>query len=154
MISTKKRKCTSNGTGRVKRKKQKSLSFVRGRIAALQNNRYKPEQCHADEQCRVCSIDPGPTLFPYPSQCVAKRLAERFRCMPKTLNTAVASLRPCTTHAFFYYILHKPRGLTSMRKRGGGGYAAKLCRDFAIGYCNYANPCHFLHPARDGGTVV
>lgn len=69
-------------------------------------------------------------IQPYPSECVAARAAAAANCKPRAVNRHVLATRlRRTPNAFHYFAAYKPRGVTSMRKLGGGGFG-KVCRDF------------------------
>ncbi len=85
--------------------------------------------------------------LPYPSECVARRVALAAGCKVKVVNRHVLQLRlQRQPGAFHYFAVYKPPGVTSMRKAGGGGFG-KPCRDFvALGRCEFGAKCRFLHP--------
>ena len=95
-------------------------------------------------------------IQPYPSVCVASRVASLAGCKPRDVNRYVLQERlrkqaasaptQASSSSFHYFIAYKPRGVTSMRKMGGGGFG-RTCRDFArSGMCPYGSSCRFRHP--------
>ena len=86
-------------------------------------------------------------ITPYPSPCVAERVADTCGCKLKDVNRYVLQNRlKKMPHAYFYFMAYKMRGVTSMRKMGGGGGFNKICRDFTAGVCTHSKSCRFLHP--------
>ena len=86
-------------------------------------------------------------ITPYPSPCVAERVANTCGCKLKDVNRYVLQNRlKKMPHAYFYFMAYKMRGITSMRKMGGGGGFNKICREFTAGVCTRSKSCRFLHP--------
>ena len=98
-------------------------------------------------------------IQPYPSQCVAQRVAETLGCKEKDVNKHVLQARlKKAPNSFHYFMAFKEAGVTSMRKLGGGGFG-KVCRDYqppgsGTGTssrtnkrgCSFGAKCRFKHP--------
>ena len=93
-------------------------------------------------------------IEPYPSECVSRRVAQLSGAKAKNVNRFVLTSRlKKQPNAFHYFAAYKPRGVTSMRKLGGGGFGRE-CRNFADGNCAFGNQCRFVHPGTFQVTTV
>jgi pseudouridine synthase len=137
----------------MKRKRPRTLKSL---IVNIESGRVPLRRCRSGDDCLSCRVAP-PRLFPYPTQCVAQRIAEATNKRPKQINTYIVNERQRRSQDganFFYFALHKPRGVGSMRRRGGGGCAARACRDWAApSGCRFGNACRFMHGDSSGGTA-
>ena len=139
----------------MKRKRPRTLKSL---VAGLESGKVPLRRC-GSPACRSCELSP-PCVFPYPTQCLARRIAEATSQPAKRVNAYIVTQRQRRAEKpnYFYFALHKARGLGSMRRRGGGGCAARPCRDWATpAGCRFGDKCRFLHGSGDndggGGDV-
>lgn len=87
-------------------------------------------------------------IQPYPSQCVAERVAVLAHSKVRLVNKHVLSQRlKKKPGAYIYFVVYKPPGVTSMRKAGGGGFGGRVCLDYQQnGSCSFGSKCRFKHP--------
>jgi hypothetical protein len=131
----------------MKRKRPRTLKSL---VAGLESGKVPLRRC-GSPACRSCELSP-PCVFPYPTQCLARRIAEATSQPAKRVNAYVVTQRQRRAEKpnYFYFALHKARGLGSMRRRGGGGCAARPCRDWATpAGCRFGDKCRFLHGSGD-----
>ena len=138
----------NSGHLRIEQMKRKRPRSLKALVANIESGRVPLRRCGSGGNCPSCRAEP-PRLFPYPTQCVAQRMAEATNKRPKHVNSYIVNERQRRSEDganFFYFALHKPRGVGSMRRRGGGGCAARACRDWASpSGCRFGNACRFMH---------